>query len=91
LGNFTWVRPDDPGFWLLPGLLGAALGRYTPANNAEIMAALPERDAATAGGMVNMTRGIGTVLGVAAVTLSLHGARLMGHPAIGPGGAGGMR
>lgn len=54
---------------VLLGLLGAGLGIYTPANNAEIMAALPARDAAAAGGMVNMTRGIGTALGVAVVTL----------------------
>ncbi len=56
----------------LLGALGAGLGLYTPANNAEIMAALPARDAAAAGGMVNMTRGIGTALGVAVVTLGLH-------------------
>jgi hypothetical protein len=41
------------------------------------MAAVPARDAAAAGGMVNMTRGIGTALGVAVVTLGLHaGERL---------------
>ena len=58
-------------------LLGAGLGAYIPANNAQIMAAVPVRDAATAGGMVNMTRGLGTALGVAVVTLGLHaGARL---------------
>jgi hypothetical protein len=61
----------------LLGLLGVGLGIYTPANNAEIMAAVPARDAAAAGGMVNMTRGIGTALGVAVVTLGLHvGAHL---------------
>jgi MFS family permease len=61
----------------LLGVLGAGLGLYTPANNAEIMAAVPVRDAAAAGGMVNMTRGIGTALGVAVVTLGLHaGAHL---------------
>ena len=59
---------------VLPGLLGAGLGSYTPADNAEIMAALPAGDAAAAGGMVNMTRGIGTALGVAVVTLGLHAA-----------------
>ncbi len=59
---------------VLLGLLGAGLGIYTPANNAEIMAALPAGDAAAAGGMVNMTRGIGTALGVAVVTLGLHAA-----------------
>jgi MFS family permease len=68
----------------LLGLLGAGLGLYTPANNAEIMALLPARDAATAGGMVNMTRGIGTALGVAAVTLGLSAARTTGHTATGP-------
>jgi MFS family permease len=70
---------------VLLGLLGAGLGLYTPANNAEIMAMLPTRDAGTAGGMVNMTRGIGTALGVAVVTLGLHAAQLTGHPAAGPG------
>jgi len=58
-------------------LLGIGLGAYIPANNAQIMAAVPASDAATAGGMVNMTRGLGTALGVAVVTLGLHaGARL---------------
>jgi hypothetical protein len=60
------------------------LGIYTPANNAEIMAAIPAGSAATAGGMVNMTRGIGTALGVAVVTLGLHvGRTLTAQPAAG--------
>jgi MFS family permease len=62
---------------VLLGLLGIGLGIYTPANNAEIMAAVPARDAAAAGGMVNMTRGIGTALGVAVVTLGLHAGALL--------------
>ena len=69
---------------VLLGLLGAGLGVYTPANNAEIMAALPIKDAAAGGGMVNMTRGIGTALGVAVVTLGLHAAKLAGVPSAGP-------
>lgn len=69
---------------VLLGLLGAGLGVYTPANNAEIMAALPAGDAATGGGMVNMTRGIGTALGVAVVTLGLHAGKLAGAPSAGP-------
>jgi hypothetical protein len=36
------------------------------------MAAAPTDAAATAGGMVNMARGLGTALGVAVVTLGLH-------------------
>jgi len=60
-------------------LLGAGLGSYIPANNAQIMAAVPARDAATMGGMVNMTRGLGTALGVAVVTLGLHAGARLGH------------
>jgi MFS family permease len=70
---------------VLLGLLGAGLGVYTPANNAEIMAALPTGDAAAAGGMVNMTRGIGTALGVAVVTLGLHAGALLGHAGVAAG------
>jgi MFS family permease len=69
---------------LLLGLLGVGLGIYTPANNAEIMAAIPAGNAATAGGMVNMTRGIGTALGVVVVTLGLH----LGHTGPGQPGSG---
>jgi len=68
---------------VLLGLLGIGLGVYTPANNAEIMAAVPARDAAAAGGMVNMTRGTGTALGVAVVTLGLHAGALLRSPQAG--------
>jgi hypothetical protein len=54
--------------WL--GLLGVGLGTYIPANNMAIMATVPPQQAAAAGGMVNMARGLGTALGVAVV----HGA-----------------
>ena len=74
--------PDAVSVVLL-GLLGAGLGVYTPANNAEIMAAVPATDAAAAGGMVNMTRGIGTALGVAVVTLRLHAGTALRHPGAG--------
>ncbi|MFD8705448.1 MFS transporter [Kitasatospora sp. NPDC059648] len=63
-------------------LLGLALGVFLPANNTLVMKAVPSRSAGTGGGMVNMTRGLGTATGVAAVTLALHlggqdtGARL---------------
>ena len=46
------------------------------------MTALPAGDAAAAGGMVNMTRGIGTALGVAVVTLGLHAGALLGHSGV---------
>ncbi|MEZ0064356.1 MFS family permease [Streptacidiphilus sp. MAP12-20] len=60
---------------LLPftlGLLGIGLGVFTPANNTAVMGAFPAESAGTGGGMVNMGRGLGTALGVAAVTLILH-------------------
>jgi DNA-binding MarR family transcriptional regulator len=44
------------------------------------MAAIPARNAAAAGGMVNMTRGLGTALGVTVVTLALHTGEHLGHP-----------
>jgi MFS family permease len=65
---------------VLLGLLGAGLGIYIPANNADIMAAAASRDAAAAGGMVNMTRGTGTALGVAVVALGLHAGALLRSP-----------
>jgi hypothetical protein len=46
------------------------------------MTALPAGDAAAAGGMVNMTRGIGTALGVAVVTIGLHAGALLGDSGV---------
>ncbi|HEX9338133.1 MAG TPA: MFS transporter, partial [Pseudonocardiaceae bacterium] len=53
-------------------VLGIGLGVFTPANNSMIMTSIPHRAAGTAGGLVNMTRALGTALGVALVTLALH-------------------
>ncbi|MET7378376.1 MFS transporter [Streptomyces sp. NPDC005526] len=60
--------------WLVPVLFltGLGLGTFTPANNAMIMGAIPAPSSGTGGGLVNMTRGLGTALGVALVTLALH-------------------
>jgi MFS family permease len=71
----------------LLGLLGVGLGIYIPANNTAIMTAIPPRQAAAAGGMVNMARGLGTALGVAVVTLALHGAARLGQASAGPAAA----
>jgi MFS family permease len=54
------------------GLLGVSLGVFAPANNTLVMRAVPQSSSGTGGGMVNMGRGIGTALGVAAVTLALE-------------------
>jgi MFS family permease len=65
----SWPTPVLIG-WL--ALLGVGLGIYIPANNSAIMASIPAQQAAAAGGMVNMARGLGTAIGVAVVTLALH-------------------
>ena len=46
-------------------LAGAGLGAFVPANNATVMRAAPPGRAAEIGGVLNMTRAIGTALGVA--------------------------
>ena len=46
-------------------VVGAGLGAFTPSNNAAIMAAAPHHQAGLASGVLNMTRGMGTALGVA--------------------------
>jgi DNA-binding MarR family transcriptional regulator len=47
--------------WL--GSLGVGLGTWIPANNSSAMTAVPLQQAAAAGGMVNMARGLGTAHG----------------------------
>ena len=71
--------PLRPG-WVVLALAGVGLGLgvFAPANNASIMRSVPASDSATAGGVINMTRGLGTAVGISVVTLTLHlaGARL---------------
>ncbi|MDR2986560.1 MAG: MFS transporter [Nocardiopsaceae bacterium] len=54
------------------GLVGVGIGAYLPANNAKVMNSVPVVNAAAAGSLVSIARGMGTALGVAAVTLGLH-------------------
>ena len=72
-------------------LAGAGLGAFVPANNASVMRAAPAGRAAEIGGVLNMTRAIGTALGVAlagllygldATLLPLGGAALLGGLAL---------
>ena len=51
---------------------GLGLGVFTPANNAEVMGAAPASRSGVLGGLLNMARGLGTAVGVAATTLILH-------------------
>lgn len=50
-------------------LLGVGLGLFTPANNAAIMGAAPPHHAGMASGVLNMTRGLGTSLGLSVTGL----------------------
>lgn len=59
------LRHDTFGLLVGLALEGLGLGAFTPANNATIMSAAPKGYAGVVGGMLQMTRGIGTALGVA--------------------------
>jgi EmrB/QacA subfamily drug resistance transporter len=63
-------------------LVGAGLGLFTPANNAAVMSATPRNRAGSASGILNMTRGLGTALGLAttgAILTAVAGARPRPH------------
>jgi MFS family permease len=49
----------------LLAVVGVGLGLFTSPNNAAIMGAAPEQHAGMASGVLNMTRGFGTALGLA--------------------------
>ena len=59
------LRPTTLGFLGLLALIGVGLGCFTPPNNASIMGSVPEHQAGLASGVLNMTRGMGTALGLA--------------------------
>ncbi len=71
-GLLAFITPSSGVTAALLAVLGIGLGVYIPANNAQIMGAVPPSSSATMGGMLNMGRGIGTAFGVALVTLSLY-------------------
>ena len=59
------LRPTTPGFLALLALVGIGLGCFTPPNNAAIMGSVPDQQSGVASGVLNMTRGMGTALGLA--------------------------
>ncbi|HEX3794093.1 MAG TPA: DHA2 family efflux MFS transporter permease subunit [Acidimicrobiales bacterium] len=60
------LRPTGTGpFVVLLAVIGAGLGLFTSPNNAAIMGAAPPQQAGMASGLLNMTRGMGTALGLA--------------------------
>jgi EmrB/QacA subfamily drug resistance transporter len=50
-------------------LIGVGLGLFTPANNAAVMSSAPPDRSGLASGVLNMSRGIGTALGLALASL----------------------
>ncbi|MGO9558792.1 MAG: MFS transporter [Acidimicrobiales bacterium] len=50
-------------------LVGAGMGLFTPANNAAVMGGIARTETGVASGVLNMTRGLGTALGLAVTTL----------------------
>jgi MFS family permease len=58
------LRPSTTAFLLLLGLVGAGLGLFTAPNNATIMGSVPAGQAGMGSGVLNMSRGVGTALGL---------------------------
>ncbi|MGO8860335.1 MAG: DHA2 family efflux MFS transporter permease subunit [Acidimicrobiales bacterium] len=65
LAVLALLRPDTVGTLILLAAIGAGLGLFTPPNNAAIMGSAPPQQAGLASGILNMTRGMGTALGLA--------------------------
>jgi EmrB/QacA subfamily drug resistance transporter len=59
------LRPPTAGFLALLAAVGVGMGLFTSPNNASIMGAAPGQQAGMASGVLNMTRGMGTALGLA--------------------------
>ena len=67
------LRPSTGGFLVLLAVIGVGMGLFTSPNNASIMGAAPEQQAGMASGVLNMTRGLGTALGLAVTGTDLRG------------------
>jgi EmrB/QacA subfamily drug resistance transporter len=65
LGVLGLTHPSHVSFVVELGLVGIGLGLFTPANNAAIMGASPKESSGMASGVLNMTRGTGTAMGLA--------------------------
>jgi EmrB/QacA subfamily drug resistance transporter len=74
------LRHDGPGRMVGLTIAGVGLGVFTPANNAAIMASAPRKRAGVVSGVLNMTRGLGTALGVAVTSLIYTSAASLSGP-----------
>ncbi len=65
------IVEDEPLLFLAAlAVTGIGLGAFTPPNNAAIMGAAPRHQTGMASGILNMTRGLGTSLGLALAGLA---------------------
>jgi EmrB/QacA subfamily drug resistance transporter len=65
LAGLGLLRPTAAGFVGLLVVVGSGLGLFTSPNNAGIMASVPSEQSGLASGLLNMSRGLGTALGLA--------------------------
>lgn len=65
LSVLALAKADPVVFLIGLGLVGIGLGAFTPPNNAAIMGSVPTHQTGMASGVLNMTRGLGTSLGLA--------------------------
>jgi EmrB/QacA subfamily drug resistance transporter len=82
LAAIAVIEPGSPGLAALLALVGVGMGAFIPANNSTIMASAPAEKAGAASGVLNMTRGVGTALGVALTGIVLaveNGVALLIH------------
>jgi EmrB/QacA subfamily drug resistance transporter len=68
LAGLAGWRPGSSGFVALLAVVGAGLGLFTAPNNGGIMASVPPDQSGLASGLLNMSRGLGTALGLATST-----------------------
>ncbi len=59
------ARPATPGLLAALAAVGIGMGLFTSPNNASVMGAAPAHQAGMASGVLNMTRGMGTGMGLA--------------------------
>ena len=59
------ARPPTPGLLAALAAVGVGMGLFTSPNNASVMGAAPTHQAGMASGVLNMTRGMGTGMGLA--------------------------
>ena len=73
LGLLGALRPSTAWLLLLLAVIGVGMGLFTSPNNASIMGAAPGQQAGMASGVLNMSRGMGTALGLAVTGQHLRG------------------